>query len=90
MLTPSTSICSVARATVALIPGFLRRLPAGGFRMANSSEELLDFFEEQYGVPQERTTRKTPMFLAVWTNIRARINSRETNRGVDDDEDIPA
>jgi hypothetical protein len=59
MLTPSTSICSAARAAVALIPGLLRRLPAEGFRMANSSEELLDFFEEQYGVPRECTTVKT-------------------------------
>jgi hypothetical protein len=59
MLTPSTSICSAARAAVALIPGFLRRLPAEGLRMANSSEELLDFFEEQYGDPPECTTGKT-------------------------------
>jgi hypothetical protein len=27
--------------------------------MANSSEELLDFFEEQCGVPRECTTGKT-------------------------------
>jgi hypothetical protein len=62
MLTPSTSICSAARAAVALIPGLLRRLPVRGLRMANSSEELLDFFEEQYGVPRERTgkTRDLP------------------------------
>jgi hypothetical protein len=60
MLTPpSTSICSAARAAVALIPGLLRRLPVQGLRIANSSEELLDFFEEQYGVPRERTTGKT-------------------------------
>jgi len=59
MLTPSTSICSAARAAVALIPGLLRHLPAEGFRMANSSEELLDFFEEQYGVPRQHTTGRT-------------------------------
>jgi hypothetical protein len=70
MLTPpSTSICSAARAAVALIPGLLRRLPVQGLRIANSSEELLDFFEEQYGVPRERTGRHA-IFLAVRTNRR--------------------
>jgi hypothetical protein len=59
MQAPSTSICSAARAAVALIPDLLRRLPVQGLRMANSSEELLDLFEEQYGVSQERTTGKT-------------------------------
>jgi hypothetical protein len=59
MQAPSTSICSAARAAVALIPDLLRRLPVQGLRIANSSEELLDFFEEQYGVPRERTTGKT-------------------------------
>lgn len=54
----STSICSAARAAVALIPGLLRRLPARGFRMANSSEELLDLFEERYGVTQKATIGK--------------------------------
>jgi len=58
MLTPSTSICSAARAAVALISGLLRRLPAHGFRMANSSEELLDLFEERDGVQRELSTRK--------------------------------
>ena len=58
MLTPSTSICSRTRAAVALIPGLLRRLPAQGLRMANTSEELLDLLEVRYGVSQERTTRK--------------------------------
>ena len=59
MLTPSTSICSAARAAMALIPSLLRRPPVQGLRIANSSEELLDFFEEQYGVPRERATAKT-------------------------------
>ena len=58
MQTPSTSICSAARAAVALIPGLLRYLPAQGFRMANSSEELLDLFEERCGVQAEFTIRK--------------------------------
>jgi hypothetical protein len=58
MQTPSTSICSAARAAVALIPGLLRCLPAQGFRMADSSEELLDLFEERYGVHAEFTIRK--------------------------------
>ena len=55
MQAPSTSICSAERAEVALIPGLLRHLPSQGFRMANSGEELLDFFEERYAVSQERT-----------------------------------
>jgi hypothetical protein len=58
MQASSTSICSAACAAVALIPGLLRRLPAQGFRMANSSEELLDLFEERYGVQGEFTIRK--------------------------------
>ena len=58
MQAPSTSLTSAARAAVALIPGFLRRLPAQGLRMANSSEELLDFFEERYGVKHEFPIRK--------------------------------
>jgi len=58
MLTPSTSICSAARAAVALIPGLLRRLPAQGLRMANSSEELFDLFEERYGVARKFPIRK--------------------------------
>jgi len=52
MQAPST-ICSAARAAVALIPDLLRRLPAQGLRMANSSEELLDLFEERYGVRKD-------------------------------------
>ena len=51
MQTPSTSICSAANAAVVLIPSLLRHL---SFRMANSSEELLDLFEERYGVSQGR------------------------------------
>lgn len=51
MLAQST-ICSAARAAVALIPDLLWRLPAQGLRMANSSEELLDLFEERYGVSE--------------------------------------
>ena len=58
MQAPSTSICSAARAAVALIPDLLRRLPAQGLRMANSSEELLDLFEERYGVTHECSIRK--------------------------------
>jgi hypothetical protein len=58
MQTPSTSICSAACAAVALIPDLLRRLPVQGFRMANSSEELLDLFEERYGVQREFTIRE--------------------------------
>ena len=58
MQTQSTSLCSAARAAVALIPSLLRCLPAQGFRMASSSEELLDLFEERYGVLHERTIRK--------------------------------
>jgi hypothetical protein len=53
MQTPSISIGSAASAAVALIPSLLRHLPVQGFRMANSSEELLDLFEERYGVSQE-------------------------------------
>jgi hypothetical protein len=55
---PSTSICSAARAAVALIPDLLRRLPVQDLRMANSSEELLDLFEERYGVQGEFTICK--------------------------------
>ena len=58
MQTQSTSLCSAARAAVALIPSLLRCLPAQGFRMASSSEELLDLFEERYGVQTEFTIRK--------------------------------
>jgi hypothetical protein len=58
MQAPSISICSAASAAVALIPGVLRHLPVQRFRMANSSEELLDLFEEKYGVPQERTQQR--------------------------------
>jgi len=54
MQTPSTSICSAASTAVALIPSLLRYLPVQGFRMAYSSEELLDLFEERYGVSQKR------------------------------------
>jgi hypothetical protein len=54
MKTQSTSICSAAHAAVALIPGLLRHLAAQGFRMANSSEELLDLFEEKYSMDQDR------------------------------------
>ena len=57
MLTPSTSICSAARAAVTL-PGLLRRLPAQGLRMANSSEELFDLFEERYGVARKFPIQK--------------------------------
>ena len=42
---------------MALIPGLLWNLSARGFRMANSCEELLDLFEERYGVPQKRDAR---------------------------------
>jgi hypothetical protein len=59
MQAPSTSICSAARAAVALIPGLLRHLPSQGFRMPNSCEELLDLFEERYGVTHELPIRKT-------------------------------
>jgi len=52
--TPSTSICSAASAAVALILSLLRHLSVQGLRTANSSEELLDLFEEKYGMPQER------------------------------------
>ena len=58
MQAPSTSISSTARAAVALIPGLLRRFPAQGFRMASTSEELLDLFEERFGGAQERSVRK--------------------------------
>jgi hypothetical protein len=55
MWSPLTSICGTA---MALIPGLLWNLSARGFRMANSCEELLDLFEERYGVPQERDARE--------------------------------
>jgi hypothetical protein len=51
---PSISIGNAASAAVALIPSILRHLSTREFRMANSSEELLDLFEERYGVSQER------------------------------------
>jgi hypothetical protein len=58
MWSPLTSICGTA---MALIPGLLWNLSARGFRMANSCEELLDLFEERYGMhgmPQERDARE--------------------------------
>ena len=58
MQAQSTSLYTAARAAVALIPNLLRCLPAEGFRMASSREELLDLFEKRYGIPQERTVRK--------------------------------
>lgn len=57
MWSPLTSICGTA---MALIPSLLWNLSARGFRMANSCEELLDLFEERYGMhgmPQERDAR---------------------------------
>jgi hypothetical protein len=54
MQTPSISIGRAASAAVALIPCLLRHLSTREFRMANSSEELLDLFEERYGVSQAR------------------------------------
>jgi hypothetical protein len=55
MWSPLTSICGTA---MALIPNLLWNLSARGFRMANSCEELLDLFEERYGMPQERDARE--------------------------------
>jgi hypothetical protein len=51
---PSISIGNAASAAMALIPSLLRHLSTREFRMANSSEELLDLFEEGYGVSQGR------------------------------------
>jgi hypothetical protein len=63
MQTPSTSICSAASAAVALIPGLLQHLPVQRFRMANSSEELLDLFEEKYGVFQGQAQQRVAISL---------------------------
>ena len=57
MWSPLTSICGTA---MALTPSLLWNLSARGFRMANTCEELLDLFEERYGMhgmPQERDAR---------------------------------
>jgi len=59
MQTPSTSFCSLARTAVALIPSLLSYLPDNGFRIANSSEELLDLFEERYAMRQRLTGRES-------------------------------
>ena len=53
MQTPRISIYRLAAAVGTLIAGLLWHLSAPRFRMASTSEELLDLFEETYSVRED-------------------------------------
>lgn len=56
MQTPSISIYAVAATFVALLAALLWYLSARRFRMASTSQELLDLFEERQAVLEEQAT----------------------------------
>jgi hypothetical protein len=63
MQTPLNSIYGVAGIAVAHIPGLLWNLSKRRIRMASTSEELLDLFEERYGEQQEPDAQQKPANL---------------------------
>jgi hypothetical protein len=63
MQTPLNSIYGAAGSAVALIPGLLWHLSQRRIRMASTSEELLDLFEERYGEQQEPDVQQKPAVL---------------------------
>jgi hypothetical protein len=63
MQTPLASIHVVAGIAVAHIPGFLWHLSQRRIRMASTSEELLDLFEERYGEHQAPEVQQKPAVL---------------------------
>lgn len=60
MQTPLNSIYGVAGIAVAHIPGLLWNLSQRHIRMASTSEELLDLFEERYSEQQEPDVQQKP------------------------------
>jgi len=56
MRTPSISIYGAAAAAVALLVALLWYLSARRFRMASTSQELLDLFEVRQAMLEERAT----------------------------------
>ena len=63
MQTPLNSIYGVAGIAVAHIPDLLWNLSKRRIRMASTSEELLDLFEERYGEQQEPDAQQKPADL---------------------------
>jgi hypothetical protein len=82
MQTPLNSIYGVAGVAVAHIPGLLWNLSQRHIRMASTSEELLDLFEERYSEQQKPDLQQKPAATpSPATLFRCRVFSGNRAKG---------
>jgi hypothetical protein len=94
MRTPSISFYGTAAAMVALLAALLWYLSARRFRMASTSQELLDLFEDRQSVreahrtsilsdEEDKAPESAPAAPAVaWLQTEANRTTRESSLGV--------
>jgi hypothetical protein len=94
MRTPSISIYGTAAAVVALLAALLWYLSARRFRMASTSQELLDFFEDRQSVREvhgisilsdekDKAPESAPAASAIeWLQKETNRTNRERSLGV--------
>lgn len=75
MHTPFNSLYGAAGSAAAVIPGWLWHLSQRRIRMASTSEELLDLFEERYSEKQERKLQqKSAVMPSAASPLRSRAS----------------